>query len=186
MSLLTNDPYKNNTRQAQNHYRETLKYLQGKLSPEMVIIDMGQRSPMTDLIEKEFGVKVSNTIGDLDEHFNVDKAYIPADIVIYSHTIEHQFNPLFTLQSIKDFLKPEGTLYIMVPSRGKLLWTRNHFHEIDRYRMGLLLDRAGFEIVKYERVKHWRGFWDYFTGARMILRAIFEYSACYTCRPCTL
>lgn len=181
MNPLRIDPYKNETQQAKNHYRETLVYLNGRLSPGMTVIDMGQRSPMTDLIERKLWVKITNTRGDLDSGFQYEDT-TPADVVIYSHTIEHQFNPLYTLMRIKEVLKPYGTLYIMVPSRGKLLWTRNHYHEIDKYRMGLLLERAGYKIEKHERVKHWRGFWDYFTGARMILRAIFEYSACYTCK----
>jgi SAM-dependent methyltransferase len=182
MNPLQLNPYENESQQARNHYKETLRFLRGKLTPDQVILDIGQRSPMTDIIEKEFGVKLFNTVGDLDDETFEFEVYEDMDVVIYSHTIEHQFNPLFTLKCIKFWMKPEGTLYIMVPSRGKLLWTKNHYHEIDRYRMGLLLDRAGFKIIDYRREKHWRGFWDYFKGARMFIRLFFEYSACYTCK----
>jgi len=174
------DPYNNSTYQLKNHIRETLSYLDGKIEKGMTVVDIGQRSPLTDKIEERFGVKVINTVGDLDVDFKINYAVL-ADVVIYSHTIEHQFNPLYTLLKIKEFLRPLGKLYIMLPSRGKLLWDKGHYHEIDRYRMGLLLERAGYNITQVRRKKHWRHMLSYFTGIRMMLRMIFEYSICYTC-----
>jgi len=181
MSVLALNPYENETQQARNHYKETLMFLKGKITQDHFILDVGQRSPMTDIIEDYFDVNVINTSGDLDEEFTPEYPGI-FDVIIYSHTIEHQFNPLFTLKQIYKHMGPWSVLYIMVPSRGKLLWTKNHFHEIDRYRMKLLLERAGFRIIDYRREKQWRGFFDYFKGVRMFIRMFFEYSACYTCK----
>lgn len=180
MNPLRLDPYENKSQQVRNHYDETLRFLRGRVNSNQSIIDIGQRSPLTDIMEADLNIKITNTTGDLDQGFEFESTD-PADVIIYSHTIEHQFNPLYTLLRIKEKMQPDGVLYIMLPSRGRLLWTAGHFHEIDHYRMGLLIKRAGLKIVGYERRKHWRGIRDYFTGFRMMLRAIFEYNAYYTC-----
>lgn len=167
-----------NTRQHDYHVRDVLIYLRGKISEGYSMLDMGEESPLTERIRSEFpGIAVSNTFGDLDVlHFVTPRAY---KYVLYSHTIEHQFNPLYTLMEIRKVMTERSVMFIILPRRGKLLWDKGHFHEIDHYRMKLLLERAGYEIISYELHKAWRPWWFYLTGIRPLMRLFFEFNAYY-------
>jgi len=172
-------PYQKNTRQARCVRRQTVNYLK-KLDLHCKILDIGARSPLSDAIEKELGLKVVNTTGDLDYSFSVPVR--GSNFILYSHTIEHQFNPLFTLQELRKRLY--GSMLIILPSRPKFLWSKGHYHEIDHYRIKLLLKRAGYRIVSYKRVKFWRDWWQYLSF-RGIMRLLFEYNAYYLVKPFT-
>jgi hypothetical protein len=168
----------------------TLQYLESRIKTHDYILDVGEISPLSKAISAKFGAFVFNTSGDLD----FDNFCVPLpdsrvfNAIIYSHTIEHQFNPLTTLVRLRKLMQyaydQEKTLcflYIMLPRRGKLLWATGHYHEIDDYRMRLLLKRAGINVLSLELFKHRRRWWKYFTGIRMILRYFFEYNAYYCC-----
>jgi SAM-dependent methyltransferase len=158
-----------------DRYEKTFNYLEGKMQGN--ILDVGKRTQFTVELEKRFKISVYNTKGDLDLDF-----YIPDgeyDVIIYSHTLEHQLNHLSAMLKLKDVLKTDGTLYLMLPDRGKLLWCNNHYHEIDDYRVKLLLKRAGLEVISKTRHKVWRHWKIYFTGLRPLLRLFLEYNAIY-------
>src|SRR5215203_2792250 len=125
------------------HRKRSVEYVEQNLPNinTLDILDIGQRSPLTDAIEETLKVKIDNTTGDLDFTFTAPKNQY--DAIIYSHTIEHQFNPLYTLVEIRKLLKDEGVLFIMLPERGKLLWDKGHYHEIDSYRFKELVERGG-------------------------------------------
>lgn len=174
----TNSPYNfEKSRQYQSHLKNTMGYLKDKINPSDVVLDIGSRNPLTELIERRLSVNIHNTIGDLDDDFAIPGYFF--DKVIYSHTIEHQFNPLHTLLKIKPYLNPKAKIYILLPDRGKLLWCKGHFHEIDEYRMGLLAKRSGFSILSKTKQKVWREWWFYLTGIRPLMRLLFEYHAVY-------
>ena len=161
--------------QTNSKIKKTLLFLQGKINSR--VLDIGQRSPLSAAIAEHFNVVVDNTNCDLDVSFDVSGAY---DIVIYSHTIEHQFNPLFTLLNIHKVLNDNGRLYLMLPARTKLLWCKGHYHEIDNYRLRLLLKRAGFKVIDRDLHKVWRYWKEYLKGIRPILRFFLEFNAVYT------
>lgn len=165
------------TVQYRKHIQETVRYLKQYVRPNHTVLDIGENSPLTDALREETGAEIYNTYGDLDTGFRIPNHYYTA--IIYSHTIEHQFNPLYTLLRIKEIMNSDTKLFIMLPSRGKLLWTDCHYHEIDHYRMQLLLKRAGLKIMRYERRKHWREWSFYLKGLRPLMRLIFEYNAYY-------
>lgn len=158
-----------------DRYKKTFDYLEGKMQGS--ILDVGDRTPFTVELEKRFKIPVYNTKGDLDLDF-----YIPDgkyDVIIYSHTLEHQFNHLFSILKLKKVLRTDGTLYLMLPDRGRLLWCDNHYHEIDDYRVKLLMKRAGLKVISKVRHKVWRHWKIYFTGLRPLLRLLLEYNAIY-------
>ena len=109
------------------------------------ILDIGDRNPLTERLEKEFNVNIDSTSGDLDELL-VCKAK-QYDIVICSQVIEHVFNPLFLLLNIKSVMKDRAALILATPM--KPYWitqSTRHFHEMDKYRLYKLIKRAGFTI----------------------------------------
>lgn len=166
-------PYQKNTNQARCVRRQTINYLR-KLDLKCNILDIGPRNPLSDAIEEKLGLKVVNTYGDLDCDFLIPPKTFK--FILYSHTIEHQFNPLFTLLELKEHLS--GNMLIIIPSRPKILWSKGHYHEIDHYRMKMLLKRAGYRIVNYQKIKFWREWWQYLS-LRGIMRLLFEYNSYY-------
>ncbi len=135
------------------------------------ILDIGERNPLTEKIEKRFGVQIDSTFGDLDESFiTLKKQY---DIIIFSHVLEHVFNPLWLLERIKDLMKQDAVIYLATPIKPEwITWTRGHFHEMSMYRFERLIKRAE---LKTERYVHFRVpfsfIWRTFTGIRPFLYA---------------
>lgn len=173
------DPYNNLDYAGRKSIQKIITYLKNYISPEerCSILDIGQRSPLTDALSETFkNAEIYNTEGDLDEN----TFYIPDhdyDYILYSDTIEHQFNPLITLLKLHNFMNDNTLLFIVLPSRGKLLWEKGRYHEIDYYRMQLLIQRACLKITDYQRMKARRIWYAYLLGIRPILRLFFEFSA---------
>jgi len=126
------------------------------------ILDCGERNLLTSLIEDKFKIKARNTEGDLDV-LPIEGKY---DFVLAFEIIEHLMNPLWFLLQIKKALKPGGTLYLSTPiNKPKYFWRHDHFHEFDEYRLNILLERAGFEVVRKERKRFYL-----IAGIRPIIR----------------
>lgn len=169
------------TPQLEDAMNTTIKYLNRKVRPSSSLLDVGQKSPLTDLLtEGSLNLDIANTEGDLDV-FTMP-SNVKYDYILYSHTIEHQFNPLHTLLELRKVMIDKTMMFIILPRRGKLLWCKGHFHEIDDYRMRLLLERAGLDIVSLELHKAWRPWYFYLTGIKPALRLFFEYNAYYEVR----
>ncbi len=181
MSLqdLTLDPNLTENHFSRSANKKTIKYLERKSIADSYdyLLDVGRPSPLTLEMDCNLKCRILNTSGDLDCDFN--KAKIFYKEIVYSHTIEHQFNPLFTLQELKKVMYKDSQLFIILPRRPKFLWSNQHFHEIDDYRMRLLIERAGMKIVSIETHKAWRAWYDYLKGFRMFLRLFFETNSYY-------
>ena len=102
LNELAKNPFKNRNFQGQNALKRKLKYFRNLINQNQRVLDVGGRNPLTEALESEHNIKIDNTTGDLDLHFKTP--YNNYDIIIYSHTIEHQFNPLFTLLELKNVL----------------------------------------------------------------------------------
>jgi len=169
------------TPQLEDAMSTTVKYLNRKVRPHSTMLDVGQVNPLTEiLLNGNLKPEITNTEGDLDV-FNLDDS-VKYDYILYSHTIEHQFNPLHTLLELKKVMTDKTLMFIILPRRGKLLWCKGHFHEIDAYRMDLLLERAGLDVVSLEMHKAWRPWYFYLTGFKPLLRLFLEYNAYYEVR----
>lgn len=66
-----------------------------------------------------------------------------------------------------------------MPERGKLLWTKGHYHEIDDYRFNLLAKRAGLKIIGKTKEKAWRNWTEYIKGIRPFYRLLREFDVIY-------
>lgn len=136
------------------------------------VLDISERSVMTERIEHMFVMSVQNTEGDLDAHGSIPFNKHWFDIVIFSHVIEHLFNPLFCLENIKREMAKNGTLVIATPIKPHYLkWGKGHFHEFDTYRFKKLMDRAGLEIIAWHKFRN--GPWWADLGIRPLLRKLF-------------
>jgi len=130
------------------------------------VLDCGERSLLTGIIEEKFKIKIKNTPGDLDI-LPIEGFY---DFILAFEIIEHLMNPLWFLMQIKKALKPNGKFYLSTPvNKPKFLWRRDHFHEFDEYRLNILLEKAGFEVVRKERKRFY-----FITGIRPIIRLVLK------------
>jgi len=175
------DPYYNSDlKRLHSHIDWCIGYFREEGLKGKRVLDIGSRSPMTERLEKELNMKVSNTEGDLDVSFYFPFAIY--DAIIYSHTIEHQFNPLFTLLELRKhlgFINKDCPVYILLPRRTKMLWVPTHYHEIDNYRFKMLMKRARFKIISKRYYKSWREWWKYFRGIRPFIRLFIDWNVCY-------
>lgn len=134
------------------------------------VLDIGERNPFTNRLEKRYGIKVTNTEGDLDV-IELKGIY---DTVFCLEVIEHLMNPLRLLMQIQNVLSADGTLFLSTPKhKPHFLWDPHHFTELDEFRLQALVTRAGFRIV---RTKFFRTMplWWYMTGVRPFLRFFFN------------
>jgi hypothetical protein len=171
------DPFTLMGFQQRSHIRQALKYMDRHFKISGKVLDVGAFNPLTAAMQHHFNVKIDNTIGNLDEQVSAPgKDY---DRIIYSHVMEHQMNPLFTLCELKKLMKDDALMLIGLPRRGKLLWTKGHFHEIDEYRFRELIRVAGMVMIHRKIGKSCRHPLTYFTGIRPILRLFFEFNVTY-------
>lgn len=166
------DPFEE-TEQTQRAIDTTIEYLKKRMTRYGTILDLGRESPLTLRIKKEFLFPCDNTEGDLDV---ISMPHLRKyDYILYSHTIEHQFNPLHTLLELRLVMTGDTSLFIILPNKPKFLWWKGHYHEIDHYRMKMLLKRAGMYIVGYEKHRLRRNWGFYLKGIRPFLRLFLEW-----------
>lgn len=160
--------------------RKVINYLKDKIPADAEILDIGQENHLTKALSAVLRKSVDNTTGDLDSCFVMPKDGY--DIIIYSHTIEHQFSPLHTLGILKLHLYENGRMYIFAPNgcTFKFLWGKGHYHEIDQYRMGLLLKRAGLKLISTTKQRYFDAWWHYLLGVRPFLRLVVTLIDCNT------
>lgn len=133
-------------------------------------LDIGVRNPVSEILEKHFQKRITNTDIDLD----VGSLSGQYDTIFCFEILEHLFNPLHFLLEAHKILKKDGRLYLSTP-KGKphFLWTEYHFHEFHKRELINLIERAGFQIVRieYHRVLPIsKGF----TGLRPFLRMFLQ------------
>lgn len=80
---------------------------------------------------------------------------------------------------IKKYMKHDALMYIIIPQRPKFLWAKHHFHEIDNYRMNLLIQRAGFKILKKKSYMIKRSLRFHLSGIRPFLWLFFDKHTIY-------
>ena len=147
----------------QKRYRFTLQFIEN-LSGD--VLDCGEPNLLRNMMEEKFKVSIQGTVGDLD----IEPLSGQYDYVTAFEIIEHLMNPLWFLRQIHSVLKPEGRLYLSTPiNKPKYFWRHDHFHEFDEYRLGLLIERAGFEVVRKERKRFYK-----INGIRPIFRVLFK------------
>lgn len=142
-------------------YKFTLRFIDELHSK---VLDIGSRNPITNLIESQFGIGIRNTSRDVD----VEPLEGHYNFVLCFEVIEHLMNPLWFLKNVKSILEPNGALYLSTPiNKPKFLWRDDHFHEFDERRLSHLIEKAGFTVVKQQKVSFNQSF-----GIRPLIRKL--------------
>ena len=152
--------------------KKIIKFIGQLECPSSHVLDIGEYNKLTERLGSIIPYfNIDNTHGDLDAKIIHPFLHLKDyDLVIFSHVIEHLFNPLLCLERIKMVMKPDAILVIATPIKPHYLpWGKGHFHEMDKYRFRKLMDRAGLDIITWHRFRNR----PIFGGARQMIRRIF-------------
>ena len=140
----------------EKRYNETLSLLKQFASKDDIILDLGVKNPFTSIIE-EHNFTVYNTTGeDLDYHYHHLKDF-DATFVTALEILEHLVNPMEVLRNL-----PGEKLLATIPMR---LWFAPayksktdprdvHYHEFEDWQFDMLLEKAGWKIIRRHKWTH--------------------------------
>lgn len=143
-------------------------------SPKEPVLDIGPRNRFGVELSEKLGLLIVNTDGDLDTLQWKPEKDISFDTVWIFEMIEHLKNPDLFLRMLKRNIHGNTKIYLMYPNRTfRMFWSHNHWHEIDPIRFRLLVEEAGYKIIRHKHKILHRKWTFYLSGIRPILRFIF-------------
>ncbi|ABL66428.1 methyltransferase domain-containing protein [Chlorobium phaeobacteroides] len=165
-------------------WQKTLAFLQASpvaLPKAVAGLDLGGRTPLTDVLEKFFDCPFHATAIDLDVE-PLEGAY---GVVTAFEVLEHLFNPLHALLQVRRVLAgQDARLFVSMPlAKPAMLASLDHFHEMSGDAALSLFTRAGFRVVRSDafRIRKWPF---YLTGLKPVLRAFYEKVVIYELEIC--
>lgn len=149
-----------------NRIRETIDYLKGECLSGL-IADCGEPNPLKESIINELGLCVVSINWDFNEYYSFGNY----DAIFAFEVLEHIFNPLVFLNSLKDSLKDDGVVYISTPyQRPQIIKAIHHYHEIPTDRLMWLFDEAGLRVENCQRITIAGNWYNHIYGIRPMLR----------------
>jgi len=139
--------------------KQTLNFIDKIIFPAC---DLGENNPLKEIIN----TNIESIEIDLD-HEKLNNQY---QTILCFEVLEHLFNPLFALESMKNALLPNGFIYLSTPYQPHFIWGKHHFHEIDTKRLIWLFDKAGLKIVKQDKATVAGRWYQHINGIRPLIR----------------
>jgi hypothetical protein len=131
--------------------------------------DMGESNPLKIYIQNKFKIQIDSLDGDFDFYIK-NPQYNYYNTIFHFDVLEHLMNPLTNLIQLNYLLPKDGIVFLSTPYRPRIFWSKYHFHEIDDYHMKILLERAGFEIIKMVKIPMRGRLINHIYGIRPIIR----------------
>ncbi len=134
-------------------------------------LDLGDRTALTDSLERLLGCPFENTAIDLD----TQRLTGSFGVVTAFEVLEHLYNPLHLMLEVNRLLKEcDGRLFVSMPLwKPAFLASPDHFHEMTRPEALALFDRAGFRVERSAQFRIRRPLF-YLTGLKPLLRGWYE------------
>ena len=116
--------------------------------PEVRIIRNGNPSVLLDsYVYGKMGPNDEKHWGDL--HYPIATKHAgDYDLIVFSQTLEHLYNPLICLQNLNAALKPGGFLFTSVPMLNHLHMGYTFFTMPTPYGLAMWMVQSGFEVLK--------------------------------------
>ena len=124
--------------------------------------DLGENNPLKEMIN----LKIESLKIDFDYKAIANKY----KTIFCFEVLEHLFNPLFALESMKNALLKDGFIYLSTPCQPHFIWGKHHFHEIDTGRLMWLFDRAELKIIKQGKATIAGKWYNHIQGVRPLIR----------------
>ncbi len=137
---------------AEIRFQKTLQFMKDLVDKSETILDLGPESVLSRLMSDN-GYNVTNT-GKTDLDYNYEIVQRDFDVVTAFEILEHMVSPFPLLYSIR-----AKKLVASVPLKlwfAKAYWNENdpfdrHYHEFEPRQFWMLLEKAGWKIVKSEK-----------------------------------
>lgn len=134
-------------------FAKTLRFIEGLVSGSDKILDLGPANSLSKLMINK-GYNVQNTPEKIDLDFDYAIVKENFDVVTAFEILEHLVSPFPLLYSVK-----APKLIASVPLKlwfANAYWSKNdpfdrHYHEFEPRQFDMLLNKAGWEIVKSEK-----------------------------------
>jgi hypothetical protein len=139
-------------RAARRRFEATMKRVEPLQAP---VLDLGPANALARAFEARDGVEIEHT-GEHDLDRERISAFRPGPwrTITAFEILEHLMNPLLVLEGCREVLHPEGVLHVTVPRRNPHEWlfgkSPEHFHEFAPEELRWLLEKAGFELERFE------------------------------------
>ena len=130
-------------------YGQILSAIKSKYSAKVFGVEPSKK--IAALGKKYFDIEIKPVVL---EEYNSENKY---DVVMCLHTLEHVNDPINFIETLKQYLKPEGVMYIevpnvMVPTGGfhidKFLYNE-HLFTYSESSLEKLLNKCGLQVVDY-------------------------------------
>lgn len=150
-----------------NRAAETIKFL----NPVEKVADCGEDNPLKHMIQDYFELEITSLDWNFNEPLHVAKNVVKYDTILALEVLEHLFNPLVFLNSLKKLLADDGTIYLSTPyQRPQIIKAIHHYHEIPTDRLMWLFDEAELKIIRQGKVTIAGNWYNHIYGIRPILR----------------
>jgi len=147
-----------------NRYRETIAFI----NPKGRVADCGEPNALKCEIVKHFGMAIDSIEWDFNYPHREENKY---DTILCFEILEHLFNPLTFLESIRDMLTEGGCIYLSTPYQWPtFLRGIRHYHEIPTDRLMFLFAAAGLEVVDAGKATMAGNWYNHLFGIRSMLR----------------
>lgn len=150
-----------------NRARGTIDFI----NPIGKICDCGEDNPLKHIIENYYSVNITSLDWNFNETLYIADNIKKYDTILAFEVLEHLFNPLVFLNSIKKLLADAGKIYLSTPYQmPQIIKAIHHYHEIPTDRLMWLFDEAKLKIVKSDKITIAGNWYEHIHGIRPMLR----------------
>lgn len=147
-----------------NRAKETIRFIQ----PFGTMADCGEDNPLKHMIEDHFKIQIISLDWNFNEPLHTVRTY---NTIFAFEVLEHIFNPLVFLDSLKAMLLDNGSIYLSTPyQRPQIIKAIHHYHEIPTDRLMWLFNEAKLEVIREGKITIAGNWYEHIHGIRPILR----------------
>jgi len=140
------------------------RFLKDRAYFKGVLIDVGCGNKpyykyIKPMVDKYFGVEVFTTYADinrnvdvLSEHFVMPFKDDCCDTILMSQVLEHTYEPVRLLSTVRRLLKKDGHLVLTVPQTSCVHEMPYDYFRYTPFSLEKIFNDAGYEVVSIERV----------------------------------
>jgi len=152
------------------YFRQIAKFI-GKLQGDC--IDIGKINPKVEYLKYyNPGTKIEQII---TEDLNFDMLTGHYDNILLFEVLEHLQNPLWCMYQLKQILKPQGSIWILMYARPRFMWNPEHYFEIPKKHLQKwILEPLDLQIERHKKVYPSHSLFYYFTGFKHFMRLFFN------------
>jgi len=140
--------------------------------------EIGKENIKMNYIKNYLGIKITQ-VDAQDFNFNILKGSY--DTIFCFEILEHLQNPLWFMAQLKSILKHRGIIYLSMPCRPKLFWSKYHFFEMHpKHFQKWILNPLDLKIIKKKKIFFsFDGIGWHLIGIRPLLRLFYNYTIIY-------